>query len=71
MGRMTWIKPNFLWMMYRSGWAQKKNQEVILAIRICRSFFEELLFQAVYTSYQSEKYPTYDCNGIMIRWGIA
>ena len=21
--RMTWIKPNFLWMMYRSGWASK------------------------------------------------
>src|SRR4051812_17137799 len=20
-GRMTWIKPSFLWMMYRSGWA--------------------------------------------------
>jgi hypothetical protein len=19
--RMTWIKPSFLWMMYRSGWA--------------------------------------------------
>jgi len=26
MNRMTWIKPNFLWMMYRSGWASKKNQ---------------------------------------------
>lgn len=21
MNRMTWIKPSFLWMMYRSGWA--------------------------------------------------
>ena len=21
--RMTWIKPSFLWMMYRSGWATK------------------------------------------------
>ena len=30
--RMTWIKPNFLWMMYRSGWAEKKGQENILAI---------------------------------------
>ena len=25
--RMSWIKTNFLWMMYRSGWATKKNQE--------------------------------------------
>ncbi len=21
--RMTWIKPSFLWMMYRCGWAAK------------------------------------------------
>ncbi len=26
--RMSWIKPNFLWMMYRCGWAQKEGQEV-------------------------------------------
>lgn len=25
--RMTWIKPSFLWMMYRSGWGTKKNQD--------------------------------------------
>ena len=30
--RMTWIKPSFLWMMYRSGWASKQGQERILAI---------------------------------------
>ena len=34
MTRMTWIKPSFLWMMYRSGWGKKKNQERILAIDI-------------------------------------
>jgi hypothetical protein len=27
--RMTWIKPSFLWMMYRSGWATKPGQERI------------------------------------------
>src|SRR4051812_30948572 len=26
--RMSWVKPNFLWMMYRSGWGTKQNQEV-------------------------------------------
>lgn len=31
-GRMSWIKPNFLWMMYRCGWATKENQEVVLAV---------------------------------------
>lgn len=38
--RMTWIKPSYLWMMYRSGWATKENQESILAIKIKRSGFE-------------------------------
>lgn len=26
--RTSWIKPNFTWMMYRCGWASKKDQEV-------------------------------------------
>jgi len=39
--RMTWIKPSFLWMMYRSGWGQKDNgQNRILAIDISREGFE-------------------------------
>ena len=32
--RMTWIKPSFLWMMYRAGWGTKENQNRILAIDI-------------------------------------
>lgn len=38
--RMTWIKPSFLWMMYRSGWAAKPGQERVLAIAITRTGFE-------------------------------
>lgn len=49
--RMTWIKPSFLWMMYRSGWAEKENQERILAIDINRDGFEEILKNAVLSSY--------------------
>lgn len=50
--RMTWIKPNFLWMMYRSGWAQKdSNQNRILAIELTFEGFEELLSEGVLTSY--------------------
>lgn len=56
-GRMSWIKPNFLWMMYRSGWGRKKDQEVILAIRIQRSAFELILHEGVPTSYDSRLYP--------------
>ena len=31
--RMSWIKPNFLWMMHRSGWGTKPGQEVTLGLR--------------------------------------
>lgn len=44
--RMTWIKPSFLWMMYRSGWATKPGQERVLAIRITREGFEKALSSA-------------------------
>lgn len=27
LNRMTWVKPSFLWMMERCGWATKPNQE--------------------------------------------
>ena len=43
MNRMTWIKPSFLWMMHRCGWATKPGQERVLAIRISRSGFETAL----------------------------
>lgn len=41
--RMTWIKPSFLWMMYRSGWATKPGQERVVAVRITRTGFEGAL----------------------------
>lgn len=41
MDRMTWIKPSFLWMMYRAGWGLKDaGQNRILAIDISREGFE-------------------------------
>ncbi len=48
--RMTWIKPSFLWMMYRSNWGTKKNQECILALDIYKEKFNELLSKAILTS---------------------
>jgi len=54
--RMSWIKPNFLWMMYRAGWAAKENQERILAIEIGLDKFQQLLEQAVHSSFQSDIY---------------
>lgn len=54
--RMTWIKPSFLWMMYRSHWGTKKNQECILALDIYQAKFNELLEKAVLTSPDSTNY---------------
>ncbi|MEZ4449792.1 MAG: DUF4291 domain-containing protein [Nannocystaceae bacterium] len=49
-GRMTWVKPSFLWLMERSNWGQKPGQERILAVRITRAGWEEALAEAELTS---------------------
>ena len=58
LNRMTWIKPNFLWMMYRNGWGTKEGQEVVLAIHLKREVFEHYLDKAVYSSFQKNIYKT-------------
>jgi hypothetical protein len=60
LSRMSWIKPNFLWMMYRSGWAMKEGQEVVLAIRLKRTAFDEILSQAVHSTFIPEIYESRD-----------
>jgi Domain of unknown function (DUF4291) len=50
--RMSWIKPNFLWMMYRSGWGTKEGQETVLGLRLRRTFFDRVLAQAVASSFE-------------------
>ena len=73
--RMSWIKPNFLWMMYRSDWGTKEGQEVTLALRLRRAFFDSLLAQAVPSSWDQDRFATHDewsnaprcgCSGIRI-----
>ena len=56
--RMSWIKPNFLWMMYRSNWGQSPGQEIVLAIRLKRYFFNEVLKSAVSSSFDPQVYST-------------
>jgi hypothetical protein len=53
--RMTWIKPSFLWMMYRCGWGYKDpNQERVLAIDISRPGFEWALEHSCLSHHSSE-----------------
>lgn len=57
--RMTWIKPSFLWLMERSNWGQKPNQEHILAVRIKREGWEEALSLGALTSYEAKIHGSY------------
>ncbi|GAA2551383.1 DUF4291 domain-containing protein [Winogradskya consettensis] len=57
-GRMTWIKPSFLWMMYRSGWATKPGQEHVLAVELTREGFDAALARACPSSYDRSSEET-------------
>lgn len=59
LNRMSWFKPNFLWMMYRSGWGTKENQQVTLAVRVRRTFFDEVLNAAVSSSFNASTYSSH------------
>jgi Domain of unknown function (DUF4291) len=60
MGRMTWIKPSFMWTMYRSGWGAKPGQERVLAIDITRDGLEWALAHAALSSYEPGTYASHD-----------
>ncbi|MFE6868795.1 DUF4291 domain-containing protein [Kitasatospora sp. NPDC057692] len=55
--RMTWIKPSFLWMMYRCGWATKEGQETVLAVEIDRAGFAWALENACLAHYRRGLHP--------------
>lgn len=52
--RMTWVKPSFLWMMERCGWATKAGQERVLAISMRRPCFDGLVARAVPTHFEPD-----------------
>jgi len=63
--RMSWIKPKFLWMMFRNGWGTKAHQEVTLAVQLKRAAFDEILAGAVHSSFTSSVYSDEE------EWGSA
>lgn len=51
LGRMTWIKPSWCWMLYRSFYSFKEPRQAhILAIQMTREGFDTLLRNASLTS---------------------
>ncbi len=57
---MTWIKPSFLWMMYRSGWAQKPGQERVLAVTIQRAGLDWALAHSCLSEYDPTVYAGHE-----------
>ncbi|MEP7285420.1 MAG: DUF4291 domain-containing protein [Chloroflexota bacterium] len=73
--RMTWIKPSFLWLMERSNWGQKSDQNYILSVRIKRSGWDEALSLAVLTYPEKSVYKNaevwkaeFDKALVIIQW---
>lgn len=73
--RMSWIKPNFLWMMYRSGWGTKEGQETTLGLRLRRGFFDRILAQVVASSLsqsdqasQEEWKASLESSNVRLQW---
>src|SRR6476469_7031694 len=58
--RMSWVKPNFLWMMYRSGWGTKEDQEDTLAVWLKRYAFDAILQEAVHSTFVPDMYDSQD-----------
>lgn len=64
-GRMTWIKPSYLWLMHRSNWARKPGQERIIAIRITRTAWDDALTRGTPTTRHPEEVARAD---IHVQW---
>lgn len=65
--RMTWIKPSFLWVMERSNWANKTNQNRILEIHITRTFWDKCLELAIDTDI-SKSHGSVENAQILVQW---
>ncbi|KAI9347633.1 hypothetical protein BDR26DRAFT_854439 [Obelidium mucronatum] len=67
--RMTWIKPSFCWMAYRSGFSFKdKNQARILAINLHQEAFNSLIEQAVLSHGQFAEAGACKSKDVVVQW---
>lgn len=73
--RMTWIKPSFGWMLYRSGYATKSRQEAIAKVKLSHDGFRQILGQAVLTTYDPALHETewdwhraLDASDVRVQW---
>jgi len=67
--RMTWIKPSWNWMMYRSGYGLKdERQACILAITMRREHFEGLLKRACVTNSRAPLSEEDKARQVRVQW---
>lgn len=52
--RMTWIKPSFGWMLYRSDYATAHRQERILKVKLTHEGFLTILANSIPTSHEPD-----------------
>lgn len=67
--RMTWIKPSWAWMLYRSGYSHKDpGQERILALKMRRADFIGLLRRGLLSSHGTGGQEPGDGAAVRIQW---
>lgn len=73
--RMTWIKPSLGWILYRSGYATKHNQERIVKVKIPHKAWDLILSQGVLSQHNTDLYPdvygwrvALDRSEVVIQW---
>ena len=53
--RMTWIKPSFAWMLYRSGYGRKPGQTRVLKIKLSHAAVADILRRCTLAAAASDK----------------
>ncbi|KAL8828414.1 MAG: hypothetical protein Q9170_006613 [Blastenia crenularia] len=67
--RMTWIKPSWSWMMYRSGYSFKDpNQSHILAIKMTHQNFRNLLSLATVAGHEKVMTAEEKAKPVRVQW---
>ncbi|KAI3428467.1 hypothetical protein D9Q98_007292 [Chlorella vulgaris] len=67
-GRIAWLKTNFCWMMYRSGWGSKEGQQSVLAIHVRRTFFQRLLAASISTRAGTVEKGACSRSEVVLQW---
>ena len=56
--RMTWIKPSFAWMLYRSGYGRKPGQNRVLKIKLSHAAVADILRRCTLAATASDRRRT-------------